>query len=437
MKRLWEYGGMLLAVVAAGCSDSKNEPNVEPVTPVEPEKPVEIIMPDIDGKTYNTGDNFTLQLWYRSIGETTYDEIHLEKGQHVAISLENEDNAIIRFYSDDYDLADLGIDDISGKIARPTIWGIGNDISIPVNILADTVGSTGRYVAEGYTVVNDVKLVMDKVLITDNEFTGTMRFDISPDFEDVGLAYGVFKDRTPLVWIKYERDEEFDYKVNQIIKEWDSNGYPSDLKKIIEPADFLQLILRAPFIQAIKYGLSEDSESLISVTELFEARLKELYFPFDISAYPISPKFNYFLSSTFSCSQLTESSFLLHFDPNKMIRTKTTNESKRLYATIFNALTPYNSEGIPIDYHIYKHNNSLRALSLNFSDNSLSEKFTKNLLSALLYDEGNRSRLIEQLKQDENLSPHIDIIISMIENYKDLIAGTTKATVAFYYNVGQ
>ena len=72
---------------------------------------------------------------------------------------------------------------------------------------------------------------------------------------------------------------------------------------------------------------------------------------------------------------------------------------------------------------------------MTFSDNNMSERFTKNLLSTLLSDEGNRTRLIEQLKQNESLSPHMDIIASMIENYRELISGTTEATVGFHYTI--
>ena len=437
MKRLWEYGGMLLAVVAAGCSDSKNEPNMEPVTPVEPEKPVEIVMPDIDGKTYNADDNFILEQWYMGSGGAASTPVSFDKGQHAVITLENKDNAIIRFYADDYDLADLGIDDISGKIARPSLWGIGDDISIPLEIKAATVDNSGYYVAEGSVSINNVKLHLYDVKITDNEFYGRISFGMNPHFEDYHLTLGLFKEYDqPYTWIDPEYNMESGYNCYQIVKGFDSKAYPDDIRPLLSPIDFIQVILNTPFLITAEYGIADDTKTHISATELFGNRLKNLWFPFSVGYCSISPSFNYYPTSTFSCSELTENSMLICFDPYKMVKANATEDSKRLYAAIFNALTPFNTQGIPINYHIERDEKSNRSgLVLTFSDNNMSERFTKNLLSTLLSDEGNRTRLIEQLKQNESLSPHMDIIASMIENYRELISGTTEATVGFHYTI--
>lgn len=437
---------LLVIFMLLVCSCANNDKLT--LSPEEPENPEEIEMPHIDGKVYGADDDFVLKYAYMSSAGSFDKPFTLEPGQHMSISLTDENKGIFKFTTDNLDLNDIFGDQISGEIPRPTFWGINKEISIPVDIKAYTTASgKGYYLADGVTVIDNIRLSLHNVRIYDSSLTGDMSWSPTNYFECSGINLGSPKDPVLFYFIIPQRNENLLFNSNQIVKDWNSSAYPTNLSEKIAPTDFLQILLSTPFLKAEQYGFDEETASYASIIQLFNEIMTSIMLPDPVSIIPIFASIGKFHSFTFAISNIengntTEGSFKLFVDPYKVLYDIIKNSDdmssyslvalNTFYTNLLKSVSPANVDGIPMNYRFTSDQN-LFFYDNEIADTNLSISILKAIILPLLKDNDNKARLIESLKNDSGLSGQIDLILPLIEDIDNLLDSTTTATIGFSF----
>ncbi|MDE5713219.1 MAG: hypothetical protein K2I16_06315 [Muribaculaceae bacterium] len=437
MKNLFEYGFVIgLGLLFCACHDNDGEMDL----PVTPEEPGEVVdMPEIDGKVYSAGDNFVLTSGYMTHGGVLEYNIKLKKGQHASISFDGKENGAIKFYTDNLDLSTIEGNPVSGEVARPALGGFGKEVSVPLKVVP--YYDTRKYYLSGEQVVSGVKVTVSHGFVTSEGFKAqfdenyVMGEDHSSGFKNEGASYMI---GFP------EHDASYHYTVSPFIVGIDSSVYPKESEENISLSDVMQVLLNTPFLKESDYGFDREIDRDISISTLWGRLIPGFGIPDDCRIYPLCfGIYAIYPPETFCASDVTESSYRLHFDPAKVFEmkiAKSKNGTEKyalntpalysLLSNIFLALTPGNAEGILMeDVTVY---DKYRFETI-FSDRAIGMKVLSIILSSAFSD----PNAIERMKNAlENEGMNADILASVVyvaNNLDSILNNTDGATFGWSY----
>ena len=450
------------SLLAFACHDNKED------LPVGPEDPVDMTnMPEINGKVYNVGDNFTLETWYMGSGGSFPDKICLGEGQHASISFDGKDAGILKFYTDNLDLSTIDGNPVKGEVARPSLMCFGTEVSIPLKIVP-YYGSK-KYKLSGEIETAGVKIAVKNGNVTSDGFSAqfeegfVFREDHSSGFK-FGGAYNMID--LP------EHDSSYHYTVSPFVVSLESRAYPEERAMTISLSDVMQVLLNTPVFKESDYGFDRAEVRFISISTLWGRLVPGIIIPDAVRIDPLSFKiievygdeelyssgrFRGYPSNTFCASDVTESSYRLSIDPAKVfkfkiVKSKTENgvelfalntpDLYSLISNIFLLLTPMNAEGIKMEYAIVDENGESKFKS-TFSDRALGLSVLKTILCSVYRDSTVAERMKSTLESEGMDAETLECVAFVANNLENILNNASGATfgwsycgVNYYYLIG-
>lgn len=466
MKPFFVAFSLIVMLSLVSCHDNGSEPE-EIVVPVP--EPEEKELPDINGKVYGHEDNFMLDIWFHHFGGSAKASYGLSEGQHAEIKLLDDKNGVIRFYTDDFDLSKIEGNTVDGIIGRPSFWGFGKEISIPVKFVPDK--ENGCYRLNGNVVYNSTEIELTDVIIDEGGLSGIMDVVRKLDFADVarnaGFSIGTFLESAKYSMVPTIKEDGSRFSQVPIEIVWNSSEYPEEMKSIVTPDDFLQILLNTPYLSASDYGFKKENK-FITMYVLIKRIIGVFTFPYYMSDTPSSFGmgtyvkdgnsyiFKYcFPEKTFFCSNVTDLSYFLSIDPLQVFSVKemrnmvdnmevenenisrNTESMNSLLSNLMLSVSSRNVEGLLMTYSFseLKDEEGERFFKYitSINDKAISIAFVKALFCTVLSNELNRQRLKKAIIEDENLVSVYSELSELIDNYENVFESTDYAKVSFVY----